>query len=272
MLLRLLLILILSLSAVPAAQAWNSAGHMAINLLAWEALTKQEREQLTGLLEQHPRFTEHFEGRMPPNIWKGSDAEKKQWLFAFTATWPDIVRRPSPGVTAQDVVAQDPALKSLATEIDLTPKTWLLESYELAKEHVYDAAIRGAIIAAEGEAELPPLNPPPEYSVNARKIAETRAKLAGQRMAALLHELLGEIKFEPIPDPMKSERAAPNTSPQALTPVPAAESVRTETMLTHWLNTHTNKRHNQSCRWYGDTDAGRACTADEGEKCLVCGG
>ncbi len=172
----------------------------------------------------------------------------------------------------QRLVAQDPALKSLTTEIDLTPKTWLLESYELAKEHVYDAAIRGAIIAAAGEAELPPLNPPPEYSVNARKIAEARAKLAGQRMAALLHELLPKIKFEPIPHAMESERAAPSTTPQALTPVPAAKPVRPEAKHTHWLNTDTNKRHNQSCRWYGDTDLGRPCSADEGERCLVCGG
>jgi micrococcal nuclease len=41
---------------------------------------------------------------------------------------------------------------------------------------------------------------------------------------------------------------------------------------THWINTKSGVRHNASCRWYGETKNGRACTASEGHACEVCGG
>jgi hypothetical protein len=40
----------------------------------------------------------------------------------------------------------------------------------------------------------------------------------------------------------------------------------------YWLNTKTNVRHKESCRWFGKTSAGRYCDADEGEPCGICGG
>jgi endonuclease YncB( thermonuclease family) len=38
-----------------------------------------------------------------------------------------------------------------------------------------------------------------------------------------------------------------------------------------WLNTSSGVRHNQSCRNYGTTSKGRACTKDEGKACGICG-
>ena len=40
----------------------------------------------------------------------------------------------------------------------------------------------------------------------------------------------------------------------------------------YWLNTKSYKRHNRSCRWFGNTKNGRYCTKDEGSACGICGG
>jgi hypothetical protein len=40
----------------------------------------------------------------------------------------------------------------------------------------------------------------------------------------------------------------------------------------YWLNTSSNVRHNQSCKWFGDTKHGRYCFANEGKPCRECGG
>jgi len=39
-----------------------------------------------------------------------------------------------------------------------------------------------------------------------------------------------------------------------------------------WLNTSSNVRHNSTCKYYGKTSKGRACTKDEGKACGSCGG
>ncbi len=42
--------------------------------------------------------------------------------------------------------------------------------------------------------------------------------------------------------------------------------------LGYWLNTSSNVRHNSSCRYFNNTKRGRACSADEGKACGICGG
>ncbi len=39
-----------------------------------------------------------------------------------------------------------------------------------------------------------------------------------------------------------------------------------------WLSTSSNKRHNRSCRYFGETKRGRYCTGDVGSACGICGG
>ena len=39
-----------------------------------------------------------------------------------------------------------------------------------------------------------------------------------------------------------------------------------------WLNTGSNARHNQSCRYFNNTKRGRACGKSEGKACGICGG
>lgn len=64
--------------------------------------------------------------------------------------------------------------------------------------------------------------------------------------------------------PIQSQQIAPVPAPLA----PVAEA----TELTHWLNTKGNVRHNEHCRWYKNTKAGRMCGASEGKACGQCGG
>jgi hypothetical protein len=40
---------------------------------------------------------------MPDEVWKGSDAEKDGWILGQAAVWPDLVKRKSDVVTADDV-------------------------------------------------------------------------------------------------------------------------------------------------------------------------
>ena len=40
----------------------------------------------------------------------------------------------------------------------------------------------------------------------------------------------------------------------------------------YWLNGKSKVRHNTTCRYYGKTANGRACTHEEGRPCSICGG
>jgi hypothetical protein len=90
------------LSGAPAL-AWNPPGHMTVALIAYEQLDAATKEKAVSLLRAHPRFADHFDRAMQREMRRASDAEKDQWVFAFAATWPDIVRSAGKGVTEQDV-------------------------------------------------------------------------------------------------------------------------------------------------------------------------
>lgn len=57
----------------------------------------------------------------------------------------------------------------------------------------------------------------------------------------------------------QESKAEPRETPRATTPTPQ-----------YWLNTKTNVRHAQSCRWFKKTKAGRLCTVKEGKPCGIC--
>lgn len=58
----------------------------------------------------------------------------------------------------------------------------------------------------------------------------------------------------------------PPTGPPEGPPVPPEPEKK------FWLNTNSNTRHNESCRYFENTSAGRYCTVDEGTACRTCGG
>lgn len=88
---------------VSRACAFNAQGHQVIALIAYDQLSAETRAKVLNLLRQHPRYEQHFLGKMPEEVWSGSDAEKDGWVFAQAAVWPDLVRRKSDVVTADDV-------------------------------------------------------------------------------------------------------------------------------------------------------------------------
>lgn len=40
----------------------------------------------------------------------------------------------------------------------------------------------------------------------------------------------------------------------------------------YWLNARSGVRHNENCRYFDPSGAGRFCGPDDGRPCLVCGG
>jgi hypothetical protein len=392
------------------ALAWNSAGHQIIGLIAWDALSAADREAAAALLADHPRFAQHFQERMPENVWAGSATEQRQWMFAHAGTWPDQVRRAGGEVTRQDVAAfnrpewhyinlpvyltpadkaalaagirvnrakeppsdrdsyqqnilqamqnamatlRDPSAtrpdqavalcwflhlagdshqpchaSALFTrqrfpqgdrggndifirgktklhaywdgaifssskyndvraktqklmggaqppteKLDFDPAAWLLESYQLAGNVVYDAHVRSMVTAAEGMGPLPPMNPPRSYSLTSQSIAAKRAVLAGRRIAACLQELLPPPDPESESTPLPANPLAP-ARPRLMAPTSSPPSTANDATAdaSYWLNTKSNVRHNAGCRWFGHVKNGRACTASEGEPCGMCGG
>jgi len=70
-----------------------------------------------------------------------------------------------------------------------------------------------------------------------------------------------------------AKKAAELTSAQPFVSTPATNSVSKEKpAASFWLNTSGGKRHNSSCRWYGNTKRGRYCAKSEGSACGICGG
>lgn len=53
-------------------------------------------------------------------------------------------------------------------------------------------------------------------------------------------------------------------------PVPHDDGI--SAVLTHWLNTKSDTRHNSRCRYFKKTKQGRLCGPDEGKACKICGG
>ncbi len=101
---RLQIVLLAWLAWLPVpCMGWNGPGHNVIGLIAWDQLDEATKRSAVALLKAHPRYEQHFLGRMPENVWSGSPAEQEQWLFAHAGTWPDLVRGKSDVVTADDV-------------------------------------------------------------------------------------------------------------------------------------------------------------------------
>lgn len=52
----------------------------------------------------------------------------------------------------------------------------------------------------------------------------------------------------------------------------ATAAAKSDSELSHWLNTSSNTRHNASCEYFKNTKRGRMCGANEGKACGQCGG
>jgi hypothetical protein len=68
------------------AIAWNSTGHMAVALLAWKRLDRDQREAAHQILMAHPHYKRYLAADRPENV------AEEEWVFLRAATWPDWVR------------------------------------------------------------------------------------------------------------------------------------------------------------------------------------
>jgi hypothetical protein len=94
---------ICSVTLANTAAAWNSPGHMIIALIAYDQMNDATRAKALELLRAHPRFDDHFQSYMPREVARGEQRDKDRWIFAYAATWPDVVREAKGGVNHQDV-------------------------------------------------------------------------------------------------------------------------------------------------------------------------
>lgn len=92
---------LLCLLATPAA-AWNAAGHRIGAALAWQEMTPPVRQQVAGLLAQHPAHARWIDALKRG---AGGTVPDPAAIFAEASTWPDELRREGerdPAVTHRD--------------------------------------------------------------------------------------------------------------------------------------------------------------------------
>jgi hypothetical protein len=97
-----------------------------------------------------------------------------------------------PSLKAWDAsILADPSLKPESLpqlKDDLTVKSWVQESYELAQHDVYDASVRAAVTAEDADPSKPwvPIQLSEAYKAHARVIGRRVGDLAGLRLAGTL--------------------------------------------------------------------------------------
>ena len=161
---------------------------------------------------------------------------------------------------------RDAWISSAIKESD--PRKWAAESHELCKSVVYSVAILDTVRQSPPGATMSPIRVTTSYMEQAGDVARRRIITAGLRLAALLgakptsrtSKVQLPVNNRAVPIPVTS------FAPRQL------QAAQPQVAMMHWLNTKTDARHNQSCRWYRKTGHGRYCTADEGKPCGQCGG
>jgi len=164
------------LAAPAPAAAWNGSGHVAIALLAFDALAPARRAALVELLKAHPRLSEDLLPALPSAL---AGAARDRWLFALAATWPDIAR-------GQPLYEHG---TWHYVNLPLTLRAGQLVSCPEARRDFPDSVRRAAALDAARRARGVPAQPSAEsireaLPKNARTLADTHAP-ASERALAL---------------------------------------------------------------------------------------
>ncbi len=94
---RMIVVCLMFCLVVQPCVAWHEPGHHIVALLAYDLLSKQERQQLQAILREHPRFKEDF----APSGSKSSNQqdakpltpeERERWVMGRAGYWPDVAR------------------------------------------------------------------------------------------------------------------------------------------------------------------------------------
>ena len=86
------LCLLLTFGLASSTFGWDATSHRLSAYVAWEALAPNQREQLSAILEKHPRYQSDFLDVMPANVMLAGEQEQARWLFGQAAIWPDLTR------------------------------------------------------------------------------------------------------------------------------------------------------------------------------------
>lgn len=78
---------------LPAANAWNSIGHMAVAYAAWQQLTPATRQRALALLQKNPDYNKWL-SYIPAGT---SDDDRDLYIFMMAATWPDEIKAQGSG-------------------------------------------------------------------------------------------------------------------------------------------------------------------------------
>src|SRR6218665_2044157 len=87
-------------AAFSALLAWNGTGHRTIASILFRRLPEARREELAGLLRDHPRDQTDFAEQMPESVRTCDREMQSEWLLQQASTWPDSVRSGPPERTA----------------------------------------------------------------------------------------------------------------------------------------------------------------------------
>lgn len=88
------------LAVAPAALAWNDRGHMLAAMVAYHELRPEVRDRVNAILKDHPQ--RDLLAAMGPD----SGPELDMWIFARSATWPDMIRGKDNPLSAAEHKAQ----------------------------------------------------------------------------------------------------------------------------------------------------------------------
>ena len=110
-----------------------------------------------------------------------------------------------------------------------------------------------------------------EYSKN-RELAQAETQARAQK-AGLWHDWkpMAPWDWRALQKRNAAEKKleARTVAPFSATPT---DTPNEEPTALHWLNTSSSKRHNRTCRYFGNTKSGRYCGPNEGSACGICGG
>ncbi len=94
---RMIVVCLMLCLVVQPCVAWHEPGHHIVALLAYDLLSKQEREQLQAILREHPRFKEDFtpsgsKSNNPQDAKPVTPEERERWVIGRAGYWPDVAR------------------------------------------------------------------------------------------------------------------------------------------------------------------------------------
>jgi hypothetical protein len=78
---------------------------MIVALIAFDQMDDATKTKAIALLRSHPRFDDHFQDvmRRERAVSRGNIHTQEEWLFAYSGTWPDVVRNSTGPVNHEDV-------------------------------------------------------------------------------------------------------------------------------------------------------------------------